>query len=72
MHKYDYMKPKLIAMTTHMDKFATINLIHALLDEKLSKDLIRSSISILLNTRVIDVRLDEIKIKSKMDFFKNI
>lgn len=70
MRKDDCVELELTVTTTYMDKFATKNSTHAMLSKKFFQDLIWSSISFLLNTRIIDVQLDETKIKFKMDFLQ--
>lgn len=46
---------KLIVAISNLSKFSAINPIHVVLDEKLSKILIRSCTRFLLNTHVINV-----------------
>lgn len=61
--KDDKVEVKLIATKTNLAKFAAINLSCTTPSEKLLERLICSCIWFLLNIKVIEVWLDEIKVK---------
>lgn len=66
----DSVELGLIVATTNLGKFASINLTSVLPGESLPTSLTRSSIEFLLNTQVIENRLDEKKVKAKMEYLE--
>lgn len=63
---------ELIVTITNLNKYISINSTCIVSSEKLLNGLTRSSTKFLLNTNVIEIRLDEKKIKVKMKYLKKI
>lgn len=64
------MEPELIAMTTNLSKFASINPTWAIRGKKLYDGFSRISTDFLLNIHVIEIWLNDGKIKVKMDYLQ--
>lgn len=61
---------KLVAIATNLGKYALINPTCALSSDQLPNSLSRSSTKFLLNTNVIEIRLDLKKVKVKMEYLE--
>lgn len=68
MKKEDCIELKLIASTANLSKYIVFNSTRAILREQLSKGLVKSCTRFMLNTQIIEVHLNEEKIKKEIDY----
>nr|PNR53184.1 hypothetical protein PHYPA_009559 [Physcomitrium patens] len=69
VRKGDRVEPKLIAATANLGKYA-FNPIRAIPREHLREGLVRSCTYFLLNTQIVEVQLDEEKIRKAMNYLQ--